>query len=238
MNQETSVVIDAHQPRPARLRFLAVLFGLSLGVPQTVVSQDFLRVEPYQERGEAEPERPGKPADKQTIADAMERLRRSVNGKAIVHNCHQSKGHDVKVEEGSEITQITGCDLILKTRKMTTLQDGPRELEFTLYAHLADLTTPASVEPQSFSECKPATGAILKVMSRAQPGKRVRATRRSMAESANGASKAEQPETQITTGDLSFFFSDADMARKAARALDQALKVCGATEWPDEDDLP
>lgn len=230
--------MDAHQPRHARLRFLAVLVGLFLGVRLTVVSQNFLQVEPYQERGEAEHEKPGKPADKQAIADAMERLRRSVNGKAIVHNCHQSKGHDVKVEEGSEITQITGCDLILKTRKMTTLQDGPRGLEFTLYAHLADLTTPASVEPQSFSECKPATGAILKVMSRAQPGKRVRATRRSMAESANGAGKAEQPETQITTGDLSFFFSDADMARKAARALDQALKVCGATEWPDEDDLP
>jgi len=232
------VVIDAHQPRPARLRLLAVLFGLSLGVPQTVVSQDFLRVEPYQERGEAEPERPGKPADKQTIADAMERLRRSVNGKAIVHNCHQSKGHDVKVEEGSEITQITGCDLILKTRKMTTLQDGPRELEFTLYAHLADLTTPASVEPQSFSECKPATGAILKVMSRAQPGKTVRATRRLISDPGSGASKSEQSKTQTTRSDLSFFFSDAVAAQKAARALDQALKVCGGKEWPDEDDLP
>ena len=232
------MVIDAHQPRPARLRFLAVLFGLSLGVPQTVVSQDFLRVEPYQERGEAEPERPGKPADKQTIADAMERLRRSVNGKAIVHNCHQSKGHDVKVEEGSEITQITGCDLILKTRKMTTLQDGPRELEFTLYAHLADLTTPASVEPQSFSECKPATGAILKVMSRAQPGKTVRATRRLISDPGSGASKSEQSKTQTTRSDLSFFFSDAVAAQKAARALDQAAKVCGGKEWPDEDDLP
>ena len=232
------MVIDAHQPRPARLRLLAVLFGLSLGVPQTVVSQDFLRVEPYQERGEAEPERPGKPADKQTIADAMERLRRSVNGKAIVHNCHQSKGHDVKVEEGSEITQITGCDLILKTRKMTTLQDGPRELEFTLYAHLADLTTPASVEPQSFSECKPATGAILKVMSRAQPGKTVRATRRLISDPGSGASKSEQSKTQTTRSDLSFFFSDAVAAQKAARALDQALKVCGGKEWPDEDDLP
>jgi hypothetical protein len=236
MNQETSVVINAHQPRPTRLRFLAVLVGLFLGVPQTVISQSYLVT--GQESGESDRERLGKPASKQSIAEATERLRRSVNGKAIVHNCHQSKGHDVRVEESSEITQITGCDLILKTRKTTTLPDGPRELEFTLYAHLADLTTPASVEPQSFSECKPATGAILKVMSRAQPGKRVRATRRSMAESANGASKAEQPETQIATGDLSFFFSDADMARKAARALDQALKVCGATEWPDEDDLP
>ena len=232
------MVIDAHQPRPARLRFLAVLFGLCLAVPQTLVSQNFLQVGPYQEHGEAEHEKPGKPADKQSIAEAMARLRRSVNGKAIVHNCHQSKGHDVKVEEGSEITQITGCDLILKTRKMTTLQDGPRGLEFTLYAHLADLTTPASVEPQSFAECKPTAGAILKVMSRAQPGKTVRATRRLISDPGSGASKSEQTETQTTRSDFSFFFSDAVTARKAARALDQALKVCGGKEWPDEDDLP
>lgn len=163
------MVINAHQPRPTRLPFLAVLVGLFLGVPQTVISQSYLVT--GQESGESDRERLGKPASKQSIAEATERLRRSVNGKAIVHNCHQSKGHDVRVEESSEITQITGCDLILKTRKTTTLPDGPRELEFTLYAHLADLTTPASVEPQSFSECKPATGAILKVMSRAQPGK-------------------------------------------------------------------
>jgi hypothetical protein len=238
MNQETSVVIDAHQPRPARLRFLAVLFGLSLGVPQTVVSQNFLRVEPYQERGEADREKEGKPASKQSIADAMERLRRSVNGKAIVRNHCQSKGNDVQVEESSEITQISGCDLILKTRKTTTLPDGPRQLEFTLYAHLADLTTPASVEPQSFAECKPTAGAILKVMSRAQPGKTVRATRRLISDPGSGASKSEQTETQTTRSDFSFFFSDAALARKAVLALDQALKVCGGKEWPDEDDLP
>lgn len=217
---------------------LAVVFGLSLTVPQTLNAQNFLQVEPYQERGEADRGNEGKPADKQSIAEATERLRRSVNGKAIVHNCHQSKGHDVKVEEGSEITQITGCDLILKTRKTTTLPDGPRELEFTLYAHLADLTTPASVEPQSFSECKPATGAILKVMSRAQPGKTVRATRRLISDPGSGGSKSEQTETQTTRSDLSFFFSDPAIARNAARALDQALKVCGGKEWPDEDDLP
>lgn len=220
-----------------RSLLLAVLFGLSLGVPQTAFSQKTLHIVAGQERGEPDLEKPGKAASKQSIADAMERLRLSVNGKAIVHNCHQSKGQDVQVEESSEITQINGCDLILKTRKTTTLSEGSRQLEFTLYAHLADLTTPASVEPQSFAECKPAAGAILKVMSRAQPGKMVRAARRSIPHSVSGTS-AEEPETQITRSDLSFFFSDAVTAEKAARALEHALRVCGATEWPDEDDLP
>jgi hypothetical protein len=232
------VVIDAHQPRPMRLRFRAVLFGLFLVVPQIVFSQNTLHLVTGQERGEADREKEGKPADKQTIADATERLRRSVNGKAIVRNHCQSKGNDVQVEESSEITQISGCDLILKTRKTTTLPDGPRRLEFTLYAHLADLTTPASVEPQSFAECKPSAGAILKVMSRAQPGKTVRATRRLISDPGTGASKSEQSETQTTRSDFSFFFSDAVTARRAARALDQALKVCGGKEWPDEDDIP
>jgi hypothetical protein len=218
--------------------FITVLFGLSVVVTQPVVSQNSFPVVPYQERSDADRERAGRTAGKQSIAAATERLRRSVNGKALVGNRCQSKGSDVQVEESTEITHTSGCDLILKTRKRTTSQDGRRELEFTLFAELSDLTTPASVQPQSFSQCQSVQGAILKVMSRARPGKVVRATRRSNSNSGSGTSKTEEPEAQTIRRDLSFFFPDTVTATKAARALDQAVKVCGGEEWPDEDDLP
>jgi hypothetical protein len=226
-----------------RLLFIAVLFGLPLVATQVVVSQDFLPVLPHQERGDTDREGAGKPASKQNIAGATERLRRSVNGRAMVRNVCQSKGSDVQVEERTEITQTSGCDLVVKTRKTTSLPDGQQEVEFTLYVHLADLTTPSSVEPQSFSQCKTPQGAVLKVMSRAQPGKVLRATRRSNSIPAAGSnkpesSKPEEPEAATTRSDLSFFFSDPANAARAARALERAVKVCGGKEWPDEDDLP
>jgi len=210
---------------------------------QSVVAQNFLPVLPHQERRDSDREGAGGTASKQNIAGATERLSRSVNGRAMVRNVCQSKGSDIQVEERTEITQTSGCDLVFKTRKTTSLPDGQQEVEFTLYVHLADLTTPSSVEPQSFSQCKTTQGAVLKVMSRVQPGKVLRATRRSsFIPSAGGtelrSSKPEEPETATTRSDLSFFFSDAVSAAKAARALERAVKVCGGKEWPDEDDLP
>jgi hypothetical protein len=221
-----------------RSLLMAVLFGFFLVEPQIVVSQNSLQV--VQERGEAARDKTGRIADKRRISDATERLRQTVNGKALVRNHCQSKGRDFRVEESTEIVQISGCNLVLTTRKTTTSQDGQRELEFTVRADLADLTTPSSVEPQNFSQCKPVEGAVLKVMSRAQPGKALQASRRLNSESASATSKVkvEEPEIQTSRSDLSFFFPDPVTARKAARALDQALKVCGGKEWPDEDDLP
>ena len=216
---------------------MAVLFANSLVVPHISASQNSLH-DVVQKRSEAGHDGAGEIGDKQGITDAMERLRRTVNGKALVRNHCQSRGRDVLVEESTEITHISGCNLILKTRKTTTTQDDRRELDFTIHADLAYLTTPSSVQPQSFSQCKPIEGAVLKVMSRTQPGKAVHASRRLNSESASRMSKVEEPEIQTSRGDLSFFFPDALTARKAARALDQALKACGGKEWPDEDDLP
>jgi hypothetical protein len=221
-----------------RWLFRSVLFALPLGATQPLVSQNSLTVLPHQERRDTDREGAGETASKQNIAGATERLRRSVNGRAAVRNVCQSKGSDVQVEERTEITQISGCDLVFNTRKTTSLPDGQHEVAFTLYVHLADLTTPSSVEPQSFSQCKTMQGALLKVMSRAQPGKVLRATRRSSFIPSAGSSKPEEPEAATTRSDLSFFFSDAASAAKAARALEQAVKVCGGKEWPDEDDLP
>ena len=203
-----------------------------------MVSQNFLPVLPHQERRDADREGAGGTASKQNIAGATERLSRSVNGRAMVRNVCQSKGSDIQVEERTEITQTSGCDLVFKTRKTTFLPDGQQGVEFKLYVHLADLTTPSSVEPQSFSQCKTTQGAVLKVMSRVQPGKVLRATRRSSFIPSAGSSKPEEPEAPTTRSDLSFFFSDAASAAKAARALERAVKVCGGREWPDEDDLP
>jgi|HubBroStandDraft_6_1064221.scaffolds.fasta_scaffold327561_2 hypothetical protein len=221
-----------------RSMLIAVLFGFSVRVTQSVAAQNLSIVLPGQDRSHADRAGAGKAGRKQSIADATERLRLSVNGKALVRNHCQSKGGDSQVEESTEITHISGCTLILTTRKTAASHDGSNELEFTVYANLADLTTPASAQPQRFSQCQPAEGAVLKVMSRAQPGKVLRATRRSSSNSGSGTNKTEEPEAHITRSDLSFFFSDAVAANKAARALDQAVKVCGGEEWPDEDDLP
>ena len=103
-------------------------------------------------------------------------------------------------------------------------------MEFTLSANLADLTTPASVQTQTFSQCKPIDGAVLKVMSRAAPGKMVQVTRRE--------NKVEATQTESRRGDLSFFFPNLAAAQRAARLMDQVVSSCGGKEWPDEDDLP
>ena len=217
-----------------RFLFAAVMM---LGTP-LLNSQILLRVAPNQQSTETDRDKTAPPAGKRTLDEIMNLLKRSVNGKAVVHNQCQSQGHAVQVEEGTEITEVSGCKATFKTRKTSTSPDGRRILEFTMYVNLADLTTPPSVEPQAFPQCQATGGGVLRVASQAQPGKKIRTTRRATSELANGTQNADQPEQEVSRKDLSLFFADAAAARKAARALDHAVKRCGGKEWPDEDDLP
>lgn len=67
----------------------------------------------------------------------------------------------------------------MKTVKTSSPSEGRRELRFIIYANLADLSTPASVEPLSFSQCRPVQGELVRVMSRTQPGKIIRTAQNS-----------------------------------------------------------
>ena len=216
---------------------LPFLFGFV--IPPVVVSQNLgpgitSSFGSRQERDE-DRNRSRKPGDSQNIAAATERLKQAINGKSVVRNLCQSQHRDVRIEETTEISQTKACHVIVQTRKTNTSGNERREILFTLEANLADLTTPVSVEPQSFSQCNPIDGPVLKVMSRAEPGKSVRTTRRTISEGADAKSDGDEVKPRT---DLSFFFSDEVSARKAARLLDRAVKVCGGKEWPDEDDLP
>ena len=190
----------------------------------------------FQKRKESERPETEK-GNAQSISKAIERLKRAVNGNSVVKNQCEVQGHSVEVEEKTEITRMDGCMLIVKTVKTANPGAERRELQFTLYANLADLSTPASVEPLSFSQCKPAQGELVRVMSRTQPGKTFWTTQNSTSQPRDGQPHTEQKETPRRK-DLSFFFSDSSVARKAAGALDRAVALCGGKEWPDEDDLP
>jgi len=205
------------------LVWLFLLLSTFLMSSQTLTQARFGSQEP-----EAQHEREERPMSHEKLAELTERLRRLVNGRAAVKNQCQVQGQEVQVEESSQITEISGCRVILTTRKTTSFAAGPRLVEFTLAANLADLTIPASVQKQTFSQCKAIDGAVVKVMSRATPGKTVRVTRRE--------NKVEATET--LRGDLSFFFPNLAAAQRAARLMDQVVRSCGGTEWPDEDDLP
>jgi hypothetical protein len=178
------------------------------------------------------------PARKKSVAEATERLRLTVNNDALVRTQCLSQGQTVEVEEGTRVTDVDGCKFTFKTVK-TTISHGDRQrLEFILYTDLADLTTPPSVQPQTFSHCKPVSGAVVKVMSRADVGKTVRATRLSEPEPSKGNSTSGRIETETLRRDLSLFFPSAAAAAKAGRALGDAIQACGGKEWPDDDDLP
>ena len=183
---------------------------------------------PIIERQEKEEARTSKPGDVQSILKATEQLKRVVNRNSMVKNQCQIQGHTVQVEENTGISEADGCNVIVKTVKTSGSGKDRQQMQFTMRANLADLSTPASVESQSFSGCKPENGVLVKVMSRVQPGKSIPTSR----------SSTSQAETAPARKDLSFFFSDAVIARRAARALDHAVAACGGTEWPDEDDLP
>ena len=217
------------------LRLAIVILGFSLMTSQMLSSQTVVAA--YQERADEDRDRHGKPADQKTIGEVTEQLKRSVNGRAVVRNLCLSRDNEVQVEESTEISETNGCNVTFKTRKATISQDGRHEVEFTLYPDLTELTTPLSVQPQDSSQCKPVGGAVrLKVMSRAQPGKLVWVTRKARFHGANEKSSVDEPESQTTRNDVSFFFPDMAAAKKAARLLDLAVKLCGGKEWPDEDD--
>jgi len=205
---------------------LCAVFGIpeSLAL-RTRPSPGVLRVVERQQKEEI---RTSKPGDVQSIRKATEQLKRVVNSNSIVKNQCQIQGRTVQVEENTEISEADGCNVIVKTVKTTGSGKDRRQVQFTMRANLADLSTPASVESQAFSGCKTENGVLLKVMSRVQPGKSIPTSRVS----------TSQPETAPPKKDLSFFFSDAVIARRAARALGHAVAACGGTEWPDEDDLP
>jgi hypothetical protein len=81
-------------------------------------------------------------------------------------------------------------------------------------------------------------GAIVKVVSPAEPGKKIRVNRRDTSRPASGVKSGDDTEAEILRHDVSLFFSDAVAAKKAAHALDRAVQLCGGKDWPDEDDLP
>jgi hypothetical protein len=219
------------------------IFSLCLffGVPYCAESQNLqlrslLSFAERQEGRENERAPTNKRGDAKNVFNATERLKLVVNGNSVVRNECQFQGHSVQVEESTEITQADGCNLIVKTVKKSGPEEG-KQLRFTMHANLADLSTPASIEPQNFSQCKPEHGTLVRVMSRTQPGKSIPTSRSSTSQPSAGQTSSED-QTAPARKDLSFFFSDVAIARRAARALDRVVAICGGKEWPDEDDLP
>jgi hypothetical protein len=214
--------LTEYHPLALTVRVVITLLALANG----------LQAFPAQEHRHGDRDRALGKTDSGAIIKTIENLRDSVNGKTVVRTRCNSQNREAEVEERTEIVDVSDCNLTVRTRKITTSGPDRRELEFTIYANLAELTTPVSVQPQTFAQCKSVDGPVVKVMSRTKPGKSLRATRRSR--SANTTENADQ----IQRNDLSFFFPDDAKAKKAARALDQAVRHCGGKEWPDEDDLP
>jgi hypothetical protein len=184
---------------------------------------------------EREREHREKAANPQTVAKAVDRLKQAVNGYAAVTNVCSSKGQEVEVEEHFEIVEATGCSIVVTTTKKN--RPATRDLRFTLRVNLADLTTPTSIEPVNLSGCKSGQGALMQVLSRARPGKTIPTTRRS-SDTHLPATAPDQEQEAPPRKSLAFFFQDTDAAKRATRALNRAVAVCGGDEWPDEDDLP
>lgn len=175
--------------------------------------------------------------DKARLAVTVEQLKRSVNGKAFVRNQCRSRGQQVDIEESTELTELDGCHATFLTRKSSHFTSGQRDVQFKIHVDLADLTTPTSVAEQTFAQCSAEGGGkILKIISLAQPGKKLRTTR--TASSQTGAETTKEPETELTRNDLSLFFSDPVAAKRTAKLLDRAIEICGGADWPDDDDLP
>lgn len=171
------------------------------------------------------------------IQAATSDLQKAVNGKASVRNECQSQGKGIEIEENAEIVETDHCKIVVKTRKTTHSENSPgsseptsKTIEFMLYADLANLTTPVLTETQKFAQCQASGQGVLKVSSRSDPKEPIRVVRRSSTTASEGSNQ--------TRKDLSLFFADPMAAKRAAKALDRAVKACGGKEWPDEDDLP
>ena len=189
-------------------------------------------------RVQDEDEKPRMPASARAISVATSEFQKAVNGKASVRNRCQVQGKQSEIDENSEIVETDRCKLVVKTVKTTHPDVSPnassstrqQSVEFTIHADLSQLTTPILVEPQKFAQCDAGAG-VLRVSSRSEPKQSMQVIRRSQAD------KPGEGEKQ-TRKDLSLFFGDPKAAKKAADALDRAIKACGGKEWPDEDDLP
>lgn len=184
---------------------------------------------------QVEKEETRKPLSPQRILSAARDFQGAVNGKALVRNQCRLQGKDVEIEETSEVVETNKCELVVKTVKTIRAPGNPKDIQpvvqFMIHADLADLTTPILVETQRFAQCDSSGGAVLKVSSRSDPKKPVQVIRSS--DATKNLESAKQ-----TRRDLSLFFADPAAAKKAAHALDGAVKACGGKEWPDEDDLP
>lgn len=195
-------------------------------------------VRPVSSRIQDDDEKPRMPASARTISVAASEFQKAVNGKASVRNRCQVQGKENEIDENSEIVETDRCKLVLKTVKTTHSDVSPntssttrqQSVEFTIHADLSELTTPVLVEPQKFAQCDAGAG-VLRVSSRSDPKNSMQVIRRSQVDKTGEGEKE-------TRRDLSLFFGDPKAAKKAADALDRAIKACGGKEWPDEDDLP
>ena len=182
-------------------------------------------------------EQPRRPASSHAIAAATADFQEAVNGRASVRNrCTQGK--EIEIEETTEVVERDRCKIVLKTTKTTHDKDSPKDsadsrqtIEFTINADLSALTTPVLVETQRFAQCDAGGSAVLKVSSRSDPKQPIRVVRRS-------PPATKEDGIKQTRRDLSLFFVDPKAAKRAADALERAVKACGGKEWPDEDDLP
>ena len=187
-------------------------------------------------------EQPRRPARSQTILAATRDFQKTVKGKAFVRNRCQAQGKEIEIEEAAEIAQANQCNLVLRVRKTTrfvddlaaTSRNSQPEVEFTVYADLSALTIPVLVEAQKFAQCDAEGIGVLKVSSRSDPKRPLQVVRRSQAKDSAKANEGAKQSRR----DLSLFFGDRTAAERAAAALTRAVKACGGTEWPDEDDLP
>jgi len=188
-----------------------------------------------QEKKETERTHLDKPGSPQTVSKAIERLKQAVNGNSVVKNQCSVQGRTIEVEESSNVVESTGCALVVTTTKKTSTGNG--SLRFTLRVNLADLTMPVSVEPLNTAGCKPERGTLIQVTSRSKPGKTIQTSRISSDIQKTDNQPAEGKEATFRKS-LTLFFPDTESAKRAARALERAVAVCGGEEWPDEDDLP
>lgn len=185
-----------------------------------------------------EDEKPRHPESARAISAATMEFQKAVSRKASVLNRCLVQGNEKEIEEKSDVLEIDRCQLVVRTTKTTSAGAPPNQsaakpeqsVEFRIYADLSKLTTPVLVEPQKFAQCEAGAG-VLKVSSRSDPAEPIRVIRQSQ----NRVSEAGE---KLTRKDLSLFFADPKAAKKAANALDRAIKACGGKQWPDEDDLP
>lgn len=187
-----------------------------------------------QETKDRDRERSKKASHPHEIRKAIEQLKQAVNGHSAVANQCMVQGRKVEVEESSEVVETSSCDITVTTAKKS--KSGARDIRFTIWASLSDLTVPASVEPLNLAGCQPEHGPVIQVVSRTQPGKIVRTTR--SPQGTRVADHSDEETMALNRKNLTFFFPNTELAKKAAVALDRAVAVCGGEEWPDEDDLP